>query len=511
MRRLSFLSVAGGALAAASLPRLSERALALDSLDVVIKSAPAPSSLIRAGRGTQPYEQLLAFNGSIPGPLLRVVHGQRIRVSYASLVDVPTSIHWHGMILPNDMDGVAGLTQPAIRKGETYVYSFTPGPPGTRWYHDHGFGFAFSRGLFGMFVVEDPNDEPADREFALIFHETPRPGAIEAARRGVSTAAMNEPMGSGEMQQPSSGAMGDEVAYAAYLVNGAAFPYGQRLAVAVGDRVRLRLLNASATATRYIALTGHELAVTHADGNPLARPVTVDVLRLGAGERYDALAQIRVPGAFLIQAVSSDPLQAAQAVLIYTEGMENAPPQPAATMLDGLRVFSYELAGGAPSAQTGAASAPLYDFTLDGGGFGKGRWTIDGKVWPKTPKLHVRRDQLVTVRFRNTSDMDHPMHLHGHVFSLTDINGKPLQRPLAKDVVLVPAGGSTTLSFLADSPPGRWLLHCHNEVHMIDGMMMEIVYASDDREPRPASGIPQTLPPHLARHLDRIGDGSPAG
>lgn len=429
-------------------------------------------------------------------------------MSYSSLVDVPTSIHWHGMILPNEMDGVAGLTQAAVRNGETYVYSFTPGPPGTRWYHDHGFGFAFSRGLFGMFIVEDPKDEPADREFAVAFHEVPRPGALEAAQRGVSTAAMSEPMGSPEMQKPMPGAMGDEVAYAAYLVNGAAFPYGRRLAVAVGDRIRLRLLNASATATRYIALAGHELSVTHADGNPLARPVTVDVLRLGAGERYDAVAQIRAPGAFLLQAVSSDPRQSEQAVLIYTEGMENAPPQPAATMLDGLRVFTYELAGGAQPAH---ASAPLYDFTLGGGGLGNGRWSIDGKVWPETPKLRVRRDQLVTIRFRNTSDMDHPMHLHGHVFSLIDVNGTPLQRPLAKDVVLVPASGAATLSFIADSPAGRWLLHCHNEVHMIDGMMMEIVYTSDDRVPRPASGIPQTLPPHLARHHDRIGDVSPAG
>ena len=113
---------------------------------------------------------------------------------------------------------------------------------------------------------------------------------------------------------------------------------------------------------------------------------------------------------------------------------------------------------------------------LGGGGWGSSRWTIGGKIWPNTPKLRVRRGEVVTVRFRNTSDMDHPMHLHGHIFMLTEVNEMPLQRPLAKDGSLVAANGSATWRFTADSSPGRWLLHCHNEIHMIGGMMAEVVY-----------------------------------
>jgi FtsP/CotA-like multicopper oxidase with cupredoxin domain len=472
VNRRDFFRAGAGTLAVASIPRLTPRALASDVVDVTLRSSPV---------GFSPAPSLhfsgLAYNGTIPGPLLRVVQGQRIRVRYVSGVNVPTSIHWHGMLLPNDMDGAAGITQPAVRRGGSFLYDFAPGPPGTRWYHDHAFSLASARGLFGMFVVEDPNDEPADREFALVFHDVPKWSSVEAAMRGRSAAPMSDPMGSGQSMQMMPAQMGDEVAYAAHCINGAAYPYGKKLAVGLGDRVRLRMLNTSPTQTRYVRLAGHELVVTHADGNPLARAATVDVLRIGPGERYDAFFEVRKAGAFLLQGISNDPLASQQAVALYTEGMENAPAQAEPQTVEGLTVLTYEVAGGA-GVQTKPALGvrPTYDLTLGGGGWGSSRWTIGGKIWPDTPKLRVRRGEVVTVRFRNTSDMDHPMHLHGHTFMLMEVNEMPLLRPLAKDGSLVSANGSATWRFTADSSPGRWLLHCHNEIHMNDGMMTEVVY-----------------------------------
>ncbi|MGA2758739.1 MAG: multicopper oxidase family protein [Candidatus Cybelea sp.] len=472
MNRRDFFRAGAGTLAVASIPQLTPRALASDVVDLTLRSSP-----IRFSPGPGSHFSGLAYNGTIPGPLVRVVHGQRIRVRYVSGVNVPTSIHWHGMLLPNGMDGAAGITQPAVRRGGSFVYDFTPGPPGTRWYHDHAFSLASARGLFGMFVVEDPNDEPADREFALVFHDVPTWSSVEAAMRGRSAAPMSDPMGSGQSMQMSQAQMGDEVAYAAHCINGAAYPYGKKLAVRLGDRVRLRTLNTSPTQTRYVRLAGHELVVTHADGNPLLQPATVDVLRIGPGERYDATFEVRNSGAFLLQGIANDPLASQQAVLLYTEGMENAPPRAEPQTVDGLTVFAYEVAAGV-GVQTKPAPGvrPTYDLVLGGGGWGNSQWTIGGKVWPNTPKLHVRRGEVVTVRFRNTSDMDHPMHLHGHIFMLTEVNEMPLLRPLAKDGSLVSANGSATWRFTADSSPGRWLLHCHNEIHMNDGMMTELVY-----------------------------------
>ena len=460
MKRRTFLRATAGSMAVAALPGLSRRAMAEDVVTVTLRSAPGAGGV--------------ALNGTIPGPLLRVVHGQRIRVRYVSNVDVPTSIHWHGMLLPNAMDGIAGVTQPALRSGETFLYEFAPGPPGTRWYHDHAFRFAAARGLFGAFIVHDPSDEPADLDYALVFHDVPNWRSFDAALRGVSGAVMTDPMGASHDMEPPK--MGDEVAYVAHRINGASYPHGAKYPVRLGERVRLRIVNASPTQTRYVALAGHELIVTHADGNRLEQPVTVDVLRIATGERYDAMVEFRSPGAFLLQGISSDPREMQQqAVLFYTEGKEDAPPQTAPPMLEGLRVSTYETLGGA-IAEAVTETEPAREFLLGGGGWDNPRWTINDRVWPHTPKLVVRKGEQVTVRFRNAGAMEHPMHLHGHLFELTHVNGTRLARPLRKDGALIGPKGSATWRFVANAEPGRWMLHCHNDVHMDGGMMTEIVY-----------------------------------
>jgi FtsP/CotA-like multicopper oxidase with cupredoxin domain len=473
MRRVGFLRASAGAMVVAALPRPSERAAASDVVDYTLTSAPLPFSPVPGVNFAG-----LAYNGTIPGPVLRVTYGQRVRVRYISHADVPTTVYWHGVILPNAMDGVAGVTQPAVNPGGQFLYEFAPQPPGTRWYHDHAMKMAVVRGLFGVFVVEDPKDEPYDKEFVLVFHDVPRWSTVEAAMRGVSTAPMLDPMGSPEMMEMQPGAkMGDEVAYVAHCINGASYPNTQKLPVRVGDRVRLRILNANPTQTRYVRLAGHRLTVTHSDGNPLPRPVEVDALRIGVAERYDASFEVKQPGAFLLQGLSSDPLAYEQAAVVYTEGRENASPLSSPQTLDDVEFFTYERAAGVMTAVDPAPSGARYEFTLGGGKWDTNAWTINDKTWPSTPKILVRRGDVVTVHFHNKTDMDHPMHLHGHVFQLTEIGGKQLAKPLAKDVSLVPAnGGTATWRFTADSPAGRWLLHCHNEIHMMDGMMTEVRY-----------------------------------
>jgi FtsP/CotA-like multicopper oxidase with cupredoxin domain len=329
--------------------------------------------------------------------------------------------------------------------------------------------------LFGAFIVDDSSEEPADRDYALVFHDIPDWRSFDAALHGVSGASMTGPMGaSHDMDSPPN--MGDEVAYVAHRINGASYPHSAKYPVRVRERVRLRIVNASPTQTRYVALAGHELLVTHADGNRLEQPVAADVLRVASGERYDAMVEFRNPGAFLLQGLSSDPREMQQqAVRFYTAGMENAPPQSAPAMLDGLRLATYETLGGIV-AEAVTETEPARELVLGGGGWDNPRWTIDDRVWPHTPKLVVRKGEHVTVRFRNAGDMEHPMHLHGHIFELTHVNGTKLARPLRKDGALIAPKGSATWRFVADAQPGRWMLHCHNDVHMDGGMMTEVVY-----------------------------------
>ncbi|MDP9017281.1 MAG: multicopper oxidase domain-containing protein, partial [Candidatus Eremiobacteraeota bacterium] len=158
---------------------LSERALAEDTIAYTLTASgllfkPAPGIAFKA----------LAYNGSLPGPVLRVARGQRFRATYLNRSGVSTSIHWHGMILPNAMDGSVGVTQAGVPHGQAFIYDFHANPAGTRWYHDHDVNMGMTRGLFGMIIVEDPSDEKADAEFAVVFHDVPRMETIDAAVRG---------------------------------------------------------------------------------------------------------------------------------------------------------------------------------------------------------------------------------------------------------------------------------------------------------------------------------------
>ncbi len=474
--RTAFLRSGAGGILAAALPSLGKADAARDLVKLTLTAAPFTFVPV-AGSAFG----ALAYNGSVPGPLIRVALGQRVRILFRNRSGGPCSVHWHGQILPNAMDGVAGITQPAVADGHDFLYEFTPGPPGTRFYHDHAMSLRMNimRGLFGLFIIDDPRALPADAEFALVFHDVPDLASIERATKGTSGAPMADPPGSPELRQMrADDKMGDEVAYVAHCVNGAAYPQTKRLAVKVGQRVRLRVLNANMTQTRYVRLAGHRLTVTHSDGNPLPQTVEVDALRLGIAERYDALFEVREPGSWLLQGISSDPLAYQQAVVVHTEGMERAAPQASPESLEGVDYFTYEKAGGMADAPFDHSGATIVkDFEIGGGDYGSGRWTLNEKAWPETEKIAVRDGDRVVVRFTNKTDMDHPMHLHGHVFEIVEIDGRALQRPLPKDVALVRAnGGTLTWRFNATSPAGRWLLHCHNEIHMMGGLMTEVVY-----------------------------------
>lgn len=280
----------------------------------------------------------------------------------------------------------------------------------------------------------------------------------------------------------SGGAMGDEVAYLSHCISGAAYPHTRPLTVRVGQTVRLRILNASPTLTHYVRLAGHQLRITHSDGNPLPRAVTVDALRIGIGERYDAWFEVTKPGAWLLQSLMANVHDRRQAVLIRTPDAPDDEPELPPASLQGAVCFDYRLAGNAEpriSADSADLDGPAdvrVDFMLGGGKPGTWRWTIDGKTWPHTPKVRVRSGERVLIRFHNPTDMDHPMHLHGHIFELVELSGRRLRYPLRKDTTLVPAYGTAAWRFIADAPPGRWLLHCHDLVHMLDGMMTEVDY-----------------------------------
>jgi FtsP/CotA-like multicopper oxidase with cupredoxin domain len=239
----------------------------------------------------------------------------------------PTTIHWHGVDVPNTMDGVPGITQKPVPAGGTFVYEFEARPAGTRWYHTH---FQEHRqmdlGLVAPLIIEPADGEPFpfDREYTLVLDDwaTGTGPALPPTREGtaggrgemggmMSGMRGRGMMGGGMMGRGTGGMMGGGAqnmpAYDAMTINGKAYPATESLRVRKGERLRLRLINASADHTHVIRLAGHQLRVTHTDGNPLVEAVAVDAIPIAPSERYDALVNADRPGAWWLHCTQPGP------------------------------------------------------------------------------------------------------------------------------------------------------------------------------------------------------------
>jgi len=427
-----------------------------------------------------------AYDGQFPGHEIRVREGDRIRVVVENELPEPTTIHWHGVPVPNAMDGVPGLTQAPIAPGASFTYEFDARPAGSYLYHSHQ-GLQIDRGLVGALVIEERSPHVAyDRDYTLVLDDLlpGGPPAMTSAQGGNSSRGQ---MGGGGMGRMGSGMMGGGGMmgrrgmggmggmmgslgipdYLALLVNGCPLADPPAFDVKRGERVRLRLMNPSGATTYRVAIAGHRMTVSHADGRPV-KPVEVDALEIGMGERYDVIVDARNSGAWAIVAA---PLQGspepARAVLRYVDASSTVPP--ATQNPEGLRrgrlLTLEDLEGVEPDAPPGRVDRDL-DLVLSGGMMSSA-WTIGGQLYPEADPIEIRSGERVRFRLRNMSMGLHPMHLHGHFFRV----GRAW-----KDTVLVPPHmGEVSFEFKADNP-GRWFFHCHNAYHMEMGMAREVRY-----------------------------------
>ncbi len=407
----------------------------------------------RLGRRT-----IWTYDGRFPGREIRVREGDRLRVIVHYELPEPTTIHWHGVPVPNPMDGVPGLTQQPIAPGGSFTYEFDARPAGSYLYHSHQ-GLQIDRGLVGSLVIEERSPHVAyDRDYTLVLDDL-LPGEPPEM-----TAAQGDRSSRGRM----GGMMGSLGIpdYLALLVNGRPPADPPAFEVKRGDRVRLRFVNASGATTYRVAIAGHRMSVSHADGRPV-KPIEVDALEIGMGERYDVTVEASNPGTWVIAAA---PLQGspepARAILRYS-GTRSA--TPAGQEPEGLRrgklLALGDLEGVEPDDRAGRADRDL-DLVLSGGMMSPA-WTIGGQVYPDADPIEIRRRERVRFRLRNMSMGLHPMHLHGHFFRV----GRAW-----KDTVLVPPHmGEVSFEFRADNP-GRWFFHCHNAYHMEMGMAREVRY-----------------------------------
>ena len=407
------------------------------------------------------------YNGIAPGPEIRVAEGDTLRIRVKNELPADTTIHWHGLPVPNAMDGVPDVTQPPIRPGDDFTYEFVVPTVGTYLYHSHA-GLQLDRGLYGPLIVEPRRGSLAyDREHVLLLDDW-----LDGLSGRNPEAALAGLQRSGGMGGMSSGTMD----YPRYLVNGRTADDPETLIVRRGEQVRMRLINAAAETVFRFSVAGHSLTVTHADGQSV-EPVEIDTLRIGMGERYDVLFQTDNPGVWQIAAAPENKSGIARALLRYGESRGTSPPPPGHYPSElGGKLLSYAdlLVAGRESFPSEGLLGGLdrsHHVTLSGG-MGDYVWAIDGQRYPDADTLIVREGEWVQVTLRNMSMMAHPMHLHGHFFQVRNGTG----RGPFKDTVLVePHMGELTFDFVADNP-GNWFFHCHNAYHMESEMARVVSY-----------------------------------
>jgi len=393
------------------------------------------------------------YNGSVPGPLIRVREGAAVTVEVTNGSPVAELVHWHGLRAASEVDGAMEEGTPMLMPGKSARYSFTASPGGTRWYHSHGtagphLDRATYSGQYGFFVIDAAGDAGAyDREVFLSLKEWDAYLSLMGDEDGFM-----------------------EVAYKYATVNGRSLGYGDPIPVKAGERVRLRILNASATMHRRIAMAGHTFLVTALDGNRLAAPKESAVLEMGPAERIDAIVEMKNPGVWILG--STDDKERADGLGIvfeYAGAGGEAKWTPASTA-----VWNYAAFGNAGVEAGAGEPLPIVFENRFVGRRQPDHWMVNGKAWPKTDPLRVRKDGRYRLVFDNRSDEAHPVHLHRHTFEIAKIAGVPTSG-VFKDVVVVGAKSQMEVLLIADNP-GKTLFHCHQQMHMDQGFMALMEY-----------------------------------
>lgn len=464
--------------------------------------------------------QIYAYNGQLIGPTIRAKEGERLKIKVINNLTVPTIVHWHGMHQPGTwrMDGVEGVSGPAISPGDSFTYDFEATPAGTHWYHSHA-GVQYSDGLFGPLIVEEArpiarydreeilliNDwehEPADKVWQKLSTQGMEGmgGAAGSAGMGAMGGANSGGMGGMGSAAGGMGAMGaaaamesrtlatggldqliasqwgspaldwGDVPFVSGLVNGkgrtadSSTPLAE-VRIKDGEVVRLRLINGSATYSLRFQIDNHPLTVIASDGQPL-RPVTVDNLLIGIGERYDVLIHGKGSGSHWIRATTGTN-KTIQAVLRYGDSSPVEPTTPpqgwrerflAPSQLASPKDVNLEKVAYREIPMVFAGPEPVY------------RWSVNGEFYPKTTPIQIKKNEWIRMRFVNRTNMEHPFHIHGHSFYIL---GTPdqlnLKNPPLKDTLNIWPNAEQVIQWKATNP-GHWIFHCHVEWHLAGGM-----------------------------------------
>lgn len=461
-----------------------------------------------------PVVHTLAYGNTIPGPLIRANVGDELVVTVSNRLDHPTSVHWHGIVIRNDMDGAEPAT-PNIDAGRDFTYRFSVPNAGTYWAHPHT-GLDGDTGLYLPVLVDDPTEDNYDAEWIvtlddwtdgvgktpvqiysdLTSHKKPTTQNVPATTKrrpppstASTTAPTRAPTTTTSPSAPttsttpatgtSAGSVGrsdllggdaGDIAYPYYVVNGRIPASPTSFSAKPGQRIRIRFINSASDTAFRVALAGHSMTVTHSDGYPVV-PRQVDALLIGMGERYDVIVTA-ADGVFPLVALAEGKNALARALLSTAAGR---PPDPQFRPAElNKRVGTIEIFKATTPVNLGPPEPGLKLPVVLGGNMAAYDWTINGEPFSKTTPLQVRQGQRPTITFDNTTTMYHPIHLHGHTFQLINADGSLGAR---KDTVIVLPRRKVNAVLVADNP-GTWVMCCDNSYEQFAGMqtLLDYVY-----------------------------------
>lgn len=448
------------------------------------------------------------YNGTVPGPEIRVYAGDSVRVTLVNHLPQATTIHWHGLLGPNSNDGVAGVTQNAVLPGHSYTYRFVARDPGTYWYHPHqNSDKQLDKGLYGALVIlprQAGSSPQIDR--TLLLDDWPLAALAAAPMQGMTMPGMSAHTRVLLAAAPTTGrATSASSALAPYLadrgmetyqtftINGHAYPDTTPLDAAPGTRVRLRLINAGYL-THILHLHGVTYRLVATDGHAVAHPQeTRALLPIAPAQRMDI--EFQMPqGTWSLHDHNGLAGAAEMRLLLGQAGQRSAadqtmdhttPPlldvahygQPATAAFTLHSRFDQTFQLVLQKAPSASAMGGMSDMT----GMAMDAYTINGRLFMKGDNLIVRRGQRIALVFVNKSQAAHPMHLHGHRFQVLTLNGVAVTgAPLYQDTVMVLPGKTTVVAFVANNP-GIWMLHCHELHHAAAGMDIFLAYQGSPR------------------------------
>jgi FtsP/CotA-like multicopper oxidase with cupredoxin domain len=459
--RRTFLASSGMATVAMAMPAWA--AIPPTTRDYRLTAKPGETRLVGEGH---PATAVWAYNSAVPGPQIKARQGERLRVAVTNQLAEETTVHWHGLRVPNAMDGVPHLTQRPIAPGETFVYEFDAPDAGTYWYHPHQRGFEqVGRGLYGPLIVEERNPPNVDRDVTWVLDDW----------RLLPSAQISGDFGN--MHDVShNGRVGNTV-----TVNGRV---PEAFAARAGERIRLRLINAANARIFGLEFAGHRPVVVAYDGQPVEPHEVEGKVVVGPAMRVDLVVDMAgEPGRrYAVKDTFYRNLEYRMIDLVYdqkpfrggavgpiTRLDENTMPEPRLADAERHEVaFGGGMMGGMRMAMMGGRQMDMREMMHNGMA-----WTINGvaaKGHVHEPLLRLARGRTYVLAMHNDTAWHHPIHFHGHSFRVVSRDGKPTRHREWQDTVLMAPKERADIAFVADNP-GDWMFHCHILEHQAGGMM----------------------------------------